>query len=107
MGSALAGLRVQMENMSPEEQKSLSQLYMFLVQNPKHGAVLAVHWTFWFLRVTLLLFEEVGAAVDVLALANNDCSAFVRDHCPLVGGCAAAVDTVPDAHLAPGRAPER
>ena len=31
--------RVQMENMSPEEQKSLSQLYMFLVQNPKHGAV--------------------------------------------------------------------
>jgi len=27
----------QMENMSPEEQKNLSQLYMFLVQNPKHG----------------------------------------------------------------------
>ncbi len=27
----------QMENLSPEEQKSLSQLYMFLVQNPKHG----------------------------------------------------------------------
>ncbi len=26
-----------MENLSPEEQKSLSQLYMFLVQNPKHG----------------------------------------------------------------------
>ena len=33
-------LGVQMENMSPEEQKSLSQLYMFLVQNPKHGALL-------------------------------------------------------------------
>lgn len=33
---------MQMENMSPEEQKSLSQLYMFLVQNPKHGAVLAI-----------------------------------------------------------------
>ncbi|KAK9825834.1 hypothetical protein WJX81_000685 [Elliptochloris bilobata] len=30
-------LKTQMENMSPEEQQSLSQLYMFLVQNPKHG----------------------------------------------------------------------
>ena len=28
---------MQMENMSPEEQKSLSQLYMFLTQNPQHG----------------------------------------------------------------------
>ena len=35
-----------MENMSPEEQKSLSQLYMFLVQNPKHGAIL-IPRTFW------------------------------------------------------------
>ena len=26
-----------MENLSPQEQKSLSQLYMFLTQNPKHG----------------------------------------------------------------------